>query len=271
MSDTALTIDDVRTAIEADGRADWRAADTPLLRAMNTAGSISGLFGMKAPDPSNWLRPAAKGIFETASAPPPPRVDWHADGHVLPVVDQSGCGACVAFATCAAMESSVSISQDRKLPLSPGHLFHCNGGDCDEGWDLAFGLQVAKGGVALEADHPWSDDGVCRKAGPAVAVSEIRSAFDLEARKHAVAKGPVLAGMRVYADLFAYQSGIYRHVAGEEQGLHAVCVMGYDDVEECWMVKNSWGTGFGEDGFFRIAYGDCDIDGAFPFYSVSCR
>jgi C1A family cysteine protease len=45
-----------------------------------------------------------------------------------------------------------------------------------------------------------------------------------------------------------------------------VTIIGYDDVEAYWIVKNSWGSGWGESGFLRIAYGECHIDSKFLFY-----
>ena len=55
-------------------------------------------------------------------------------------------------------------------------------------------------------------------------------------------------------------------MAGHFKGLHAVAVVGYDDGQRCWIVKNSWGTNWGEGGFFRIGYGECGLDTQFPFF-----
>ena len=59
-----------------------------------------------------------------------------------------------------------------------------------------------------------------------------------------------------------YESGIYRHVEGFIEGLHAVAIVGYDDEENCWIVKNDWGPDWGENGYFRIVAGtnDCEIE-----------
>ena len=87
-------------------------------------------------------------------------------------------------------------------------------------------------------------------------------------RKQAIAQnGPVIAGMKVFEDMYYYRSGIYRHVAGELRGLHAVAVIGYNDSKKYWIVKNSWGTGWGEQGFMRIA--DEVLNTDFPFYDPS--
>jgi C1A family cysteine protease len=77
--------------------------------------------------------------------------------------------------------------------------------------------------------------------------------------------------MRVFEDFFAYADGIYSHVAGDQVAAHAVCVVGYDDDDKCWIVKNSWGPAFGEEGYFRLAYGQCGLDGEFLFFSAETQ
>jgi hypothetical protein len=72
--------------------------------------------------------------------------------------------------------------------------------------------------------------------------------------------GAIEACLDVYQDFFSYSSGIYRHVTGGYAGGHCVCLIGYDDAAGCWIAKNSWGTGWGEAGYFRIAYGECRIE-----------
>jgi hypothetical protein len=94
----------------------------------------------------------------------------------------------------------------------------------------------------------------------------------MAARKDAIAaNGPVLAGMAVFNDFFGYTSGVYQKTAGSSlAGYHCICVVGYDDTQQCWILKNSWGTGWGESGFCRIKYSQSDllIDSSWSFYSV---
>jgi len=73
-------------------------------------------------------------------------------------------------------------------------------------------------------------------------------------------KGPMTACFVVYGDFRYYRSGVYRHVSGEQLGGHCVTIVGYDDNQKCWICKNSWGAGWGENGFFKIGYGECGID-----------
>ena len=82
------------------------------------------------------------------------------------------------------------------------------------------------------------------------------------------AKGPMVAGLAVYDDFYSYTGGVYRVTSQTLVGYHAVCVVGYDDAQQCWVCKNSWGAGFGEAGNFRIGYGESGVDTDFAFYDV---
>lgn len=68
----------------------------------------------------------------------------------------------------------------------------------------------------------------------------------------------------VYSDFMNYQSGVYHHVSGSVEGGHAVKILGWgtESGMDYWLCANSWGTSWGEQGFFRIKQGDCNIDTA---------
>src|SRR5690606_6791640 len=87
-------------------------------------------------------------------------------------------------------------------------------------------------------------------------------------REWLVERGPLSACFEVYEDFFYYRSGVYRHTHGALAGGHCVSVIGYDDVNSCWICKNSWGAGWGDEGFFRIRYGECRLE-AWETHGVS--
>jgi hypothetical protein len=66
--------------------------------------------------------------------------------------------------------------------------------------------------------------------------------------------------MEVYDDFYSYRNGVYARTSGASyEGGHAVLIVGYDDGDNCWICKNSWGTGWGENGYFKIRRGNCSI------------
>jgi C1A family cysteine protease len=80
--------------------------------------------------------------------------------------------------------------------------------------------------------------------------------------KLALQSGPLIAFMEVYADFFNYNSGIYDPIPAEYEGDHCVVLLGYNDDDpnnKYWICKNSWGTNWGEDGYFNIKMGVCEI------------
>ncbi len=78
--------------------------------------------------------------------------------------------------------------------------------------------------------------------------------------KSSLQYSPVLAVMYVFSDLYSYSSGIYKHTTGTSVGYHAIVIVGYDNTQNYWVCKNSWGTNWGEGGFFKIAFGECEIE-----------
>ena len=69
---------------------------------------------------------------------------------------------------------------------------------------------------------------------------------------------PVIACFHVYEDFFHYKSGVYTHTVGGFAGEHCIAIIGYEGGG--WICKNSWGPGWGENGFCRIGFGQCGID-----------
>jgi C1A family cysteine protease len=219
---------------------------------------------------------AVNAAFRAVSAPP--GVDWRNNGGnwITPVKDQQNCGSCVSFGTCGTVEARARIvcaNAGLNIDLSENQLFFCGCGNCcDTGWTFEAALTYAQNtGIAIDADSPYTPvDKPCPGATPRVRITSWRPVYAMDDRKASLAsKGPMLAGMTVYEDFFHYQGGVYQHVSGDVAGGHAVCCVGYSDADQCWICKNSWGTGFGEGGFFRIRYGDASgMDTDFPFYEA---
>lgn len=264
----------------AEAGADWVADITPYSRLSGQPVNMEAMGLALTPEQAYAdLLTARAGDENIMFGAPPPalpaRVDWrqHQGGnYVTPVKDQASCGSCVSFATIATVESRVLIRENRPdvdFDLSEAHLFYCGTpNSCQLGWQPMAALTYANAnGLGREADFPYvSGNQPCRPVQVVVNTGAGVAAGLTAARKQAVADGPVIAAFAVYDDFFNYRSGIYRNVMGNLAGYHAVCVVGYDDPAGCWIAKNSWGTAWGDNGFFRIRYGECGIDSQFAFH-----
>ncbi len=206
----------------------------------------------------------------------PASFDWRNVGgknFITPVRDQGGCGSCVAFGTTAAVEGTFRAQRNDPnlaVDLSEAHLFYCyakaQGRNCGNGWWPTNALDCYKTGVVDEACFPYTaGDQNCKLCadwqGRLTKITgwhAITSAADM--KTWLSTKGPLDTCFTVYDDFFSYKSGVYKHVTGGVAGGHCVCCIGYDDGQGCWICKNSWSAGWGDGGFFRIAYGQCGID-----------
>lgn len=198
---------------------------------------------------------------------------------VTDITDQKSCGSCVAFGTVATVESRLRVQRqdpNLKVDLSEAQMFFCHGRDdgasCSTGWwpDKAFDAFKSEG-VVDEACYPYEEgltrqdcSGLCSNSKDRVV--KITGYTNVTKKPAEIkqwisgGKGPVSACFIVYEDFFSYKSGIYKHVSGEQAGGHCVTIVGYNDNPGYWICKNSWTDRWGEDGFFRIAYGECGID-----------
>jgi C1A family cysteine protease len=191
---------------------------------------------------------------------------------VPPVRDQGACGSCVAFAAVAVLESMLVIERNHASDLSEAELLFCGGGGCDGWWPDHAIDYAGDRGIAQESCFPYqAHDMPCpRRDGEAIKITRTTTLFDVEQRKDYLAfVGPMMCAFVVHSDFYGYSSGVYSHVTGEALGGHCVEVVGYDDFLGCWICKNSWGSGWGDGGFFQIAYGQCEIDSTYPFWGMS--
>ena len=261
-------LDAIRAAIEAKG-AQWTAEESWVTR-------------LSPEDRRNLLgeKTLEHGIVEPASPPlafagQPTAIDWRdKDGHnwVTPIRDQQTCGSCVAFGAVATLESLVRIEEnlpDLDIDLSEMHLFNCGGGSCIFGWYNSFACSYLKNnGTPDEECWPYvpvnlpCSDTCSDWESRAVKIASYGNISGVAACKTYVAIAPILVAFEVYADFFYYTGGIYEYTWGDYEGGHAVCIVGYDTTGPVpyWIVKNSWGPYWGENGFFRIKMGECNIE-----------
>ena len=178
------------------------------------------------------------------------------------IKNQGQCGSCYSFGACAAYESWKLVTANTTTDLSEQHFMMTAkkigpSGGCS-GWYLDTSMNLLKNnGVANESDCPYK---AVESACPTTATGKNKiaawaSTTDINTIKSALQNnGLVYVGFAVYADFMSYSGGIYKYTSGSLKGYHAVAIVGYDDAAQCFRVKNSWGTGWGEKGYFRIGY-----------------
>ena len=192
--------------------------------------------------------------------------DWRENGGVTPVKDQANCGSCWDFAATGAFESAVLIADSVEWDLSEQQVLDCNwgGSSCDGGWmGDAYDVYIYYGAIE-EPCYPYlaSDRYDCEQD---TCVTMVMLDFygsvqnNVDAIKNALLYGPVSSCFMVYGD---FHWDCYEHPYQGDIN-HAIVIVGWDDEmydgQGGWICKNSWGPGWGDDGYFYIPYGSCGI------------
>lgn len=192
----------------------------------------------------------------------PDSKDWRKEGAVTPPKDQGGCGSCWTFASTEVLESHLAIATGNLLTLAPQTLVNCvkNPNECGgtggcEGAtaELAFNY-TRDSGIALEKTLPYrGEDGKCTSYQAAATCSgyEHLPSNDADALETALAtKGPI--AVSVAANWGRYGGGIFSGACKSRDCSidHAVVAVGY--AKDYWLIRNSWGANWGEDGYIRL-------------------
>ncbi|KAJ8958959.1 hypothetical protein NQ318_019730, partial [Aromia moschata] len=187
-------------------------------------------------------------------------VNWKDEGVVTEVKDQGQCGSCWAFSVTGALEGQYGIKYGSLVSLSEQDLMDCATDygtyGCDGGWmDQAYGY-VRDYGIESESDYPYEEtQGSCRHSSSVLTVKSHVSIpeGDEDSLKSATASaGPI--SVSIYADtMFDYAGGVFNDACDGDYD-HGVLVVGYGtDGSDYWLVKNSWGSAWGESGYMKIA------------------
>jgi len=146
--------------------------------------------------------------------------------------------------------------------LGTGHIasfriaeVHATWGACD--W-MSVGVLYGRTGSCPKT----CSDGSTPKKFKATAVHSYRTPTDIQTA--ILEGGPIETAFTVYQDFMSYTGGVYVHTTGSVLGGHAVKIVGWGNESgtNYWIVANSWGTGWGENGYFRIAWDQCGISSA---------
>ncbi|XP_022652943.1 cathepsin L1-like [Varroa destructor] len=198
----------------------------------------------------------------------PAEVDWRTKGYVTAVKNQGQCGSCWAFSATGALEGQHFAKTGKLVSLSEQQLVDCSGmygnQGCNGGiMDQAFQYVRATGGLDTEESYSYTaKDGECRFNQNFIGTT-LRNYVDVtyqdeKALEKAVATvGPVSVSIDASQASFSfYTSGIYDEPDCSSESLdHGVLVVGYgsEDGKDFWIVKNSWGSDWGEQGYIRMS------------------
>jgi C1A family cysteine protease len=271
---TSIQLKKVQDAIEQKN-AMWRASETGISK--RGLGDQKLIFGgplrefIKTDDQPNIKIPIIHNL--------PSSFSWRDNNGdwLTPAKNQQvqQCGSCWAFAAAGIVESWWKITNnepDSMIDLSEQYLISCSpAGKCaGAGWASHALEWISQCGIPQEDCMPYmaSDTVDCESCCKNWEEGAIKipgwswvttDAADIVSIKNAVYHQPVVSHMDVYEDFRYYSGGLYEHVIGNYLAGHAVIIYGWDNAEQSWLCKNSIGQEWGEEGNFRIKWGDCGI------------
>jgi C1A family cysteine protease len=193
----------------------------------------------------------------------PDTFDARNKGWVPAVRNQGQCGSCWAFATAAV----ISINNAKKhggspLVLSEQQLVDCNSENygCSGGWPIRAG-NYAKKGMMLDSDYPYNARaGTCRFNSAKVKVKTSGAgeiSASVSAMKNAIYNNGAIVGLLNADKMQSYQGGIISGSSCPAKTGHAIVILGWGKYgsQEYWIIRNSWGSWWGESGYCRMALG----------------
>jgi predicted secreted protein len=260
---------------KADLRLEYRRAfESAALADVKFSFTLQGPFtetftlpAASTPEPAGLLQD--DGMAADLSALPA-SFNWCDHQGCTPVKNQGNCGSCWAFATVGPLESLIKINDSTTVDLSEQYLVSCNaeGWGCNGGfwahdyhqWKTADGETEA--GAVLESGFPYeARDTACNPPHP--------KAYQIDAwqyvcpnctpttdqHKQAIYEhGPLSVAVCVNDAFQSYTGGIFSGPSCSDLN-HGVVLVGWSDDDGCWIMRNSWSSAWGEEGYMRIKYG----------------
>jgi len=187
-------------------------------------------------------------------------LDWRTKGAVTPIKDQGQCGSCWAFSTTGSVEGANQIKSGKLESLAEQQLVDCAGSSGNQGcngglMDDAFEYIIKNKGIGSEASYPYTArDGKCKTVTSVATVSKYTDVKknDEKGLMSAINIEPVSVAVDAQS-WQSYRQGVMTGPCGKSLD-HGVLLIGYgtEGSTDYWLVKNSWGTSWGEQGTIRL-------------------
>jgi inhibitor of cysteine peptidase len=282
----------------------WRKQDVENIQLkIETGDALPEVMDLSDPYAVSETVPNAnqKSLAQTSSLKEetslPSSYDWRTYGAVPDIRDQGSCGSCFAFGTVGIMESAMKISGWSMTDLSEQFLVSCNKDrwNCSNGGLTAhkyhydtLGKSQTVIGAVLETDMPYTaTNGSCKVAykhpyilsnWSFVTTDEFSLATVDQIKTAIYNHGPITAGICAGNVFSNYTSGIYSTdetttTCGGTSTNHQIILVGWNDnngvdVDGYWILRNSWGTGWGESGYMKVKYGTSRVGEGTSYVTV---
>lgn len=287
---------DIVNAVNADSFHGWRASNYSKFWGRTLDEGIRYRLGTLQPQKDVTRMNPVRRFYDPNSLPREFDSAREWPRYITGIQDQQWCGSSWAISTAAVASDRYGIISKGKeeVTLSAQNIISCipkskgcEGGRLDRAWTF-----VRKYGVVDEDCYPYTGSNtstcVIRRVGPLRAAGCTPPKYSERTGRYKVGpayrlgnetdimfeilrSGPVQATMKVYHDFFSYIGGIYRHTdlsLAHPHGYHSVRIVGWGEEftsrgpQKYWKVANSWGTEWGESGYFRIVRGsnECEIE-----------